>query len=142
MYFFIKLFFFILLITTLSCTEKTYYSGKILNKNEDFNNLQNKEELISFIGMPNYIDPIDNKFYYFSEKSNATNLLNQKVTDREMLVFTFEKNKIILITKYNLDDTNDINFIKKKTKNNLIKRGIIQKIFGGVTSPKMSNTSE
>ena len=142
MYFFIKLFFFILLISILSCTEKTYYSGKILNQNEDFENLQNKQDLISLIGIPNFIDPIDNKFYYFSEQSNATNLLNQKVTDRKMIVFTFEENKIILITKYNLDDSNDINFIKKETKNNLIKRGIIQKIFGGVTSSNMSNISE
>lgn len=142
MFFVIKLFFFIILVSTLSCTQKTYYSGKILNKYEDFENLQNKEELVLSLGMPNYIDPIDNKFYYFSEQSSASNLLNQKVTNREMIVFTFEENKIILIAKYDLNDSNDIDFIKAKTKNNLIKRGLIQKIFGGVTSSKISGASD
>ena len=52
-----------------SCNEKISYSGKVLNEeNIDFAKLKNKEELINKLGSPNFIDPIEKKYYYFSEK--------------------------------------------------------------------------
>ena len=46
-----------------NCTNKVTYSGKILNQEElDDINFINKEKLISKLGYPSYIDPIENKF--------------------------------------------------------------------------------
>ena len=50
-----------------------------------------------------------------------------------MVVFIFNENETIkLISQYDLNDEQDIKYIKEKTPNELIKRGLIQKIFGGV----------
>ena len=40
--------------------------------------------------------------------------------------------KIKSIDVYNLEDEKDMAIVKEKTKNNLIERGLIEKIFGGV----------
>ena len=60
-----KVFLYICIFFILAnCSNKTTYSGKILN-NEELNeiNFQNKEKLISKLGSPSYIDPIENKFF-------------------------------------------------------------------------------
>ena len=53
-----------------NCSNKTTYSGKIINQ-EDLKdiNFYNKEKLISQLGYPSYVDPIENKLFYFSEKT-------------------------------------------------------------------------
>ena len=47
-----------------NCSNKTTYSGKFLN-NEELKeiNFTNKDNLISKLGTPSYIDPIENKFF-------------------------------------------------------------------------------
>ena len=117
-----------------SCNEKTQYTGIIFNEeNFDFTELKNKEEVINILGNPNFIDPIEKKYYYFSEKKNIKNFFKQKITNRTMLVFIFNENETIeLISQYALDDEQDIEYIKEKTPNELIERGLIEKIFGGV----------
>ncbi|PPR45889.1 MAG: hypothetical protein CFH18_00717 [Alphaproteobacteria bacterium MarineAlpha5_Bin8] len=129
---------FLLLIFLISiipnCSEKITYSGKILNTG-DFNtkNLNYKEEVLTFIGQPDFIDPIENKYYYFSEQKQVKNFFNQKIIDRKMIVFNFDENQtIISIAKYDLNDEKDIEFIKEKTPNNILQKGLIEKIFGGV----------
>ena len=75
-----KLFIYICIIFILAnCSNKTTYSGKILN-NEELKeiNFINKEKLISKLGKPSYIDPIENKFFYFSEKSEKNQFLIKK----------------------------------------------------------------
>ena len=68
-------FFFIL----SNCANKTTYSGKILNQ-EELNNLNfiNKENLLSKLGTPSYTDPIQNKFFYFSEKSEKKSVFKRQ----------------------------------------------------------------
>ena len=61
------LIFFLILIT--SCNDKITYTGLIVNENIDYNEINNKNELLKLLGQPNYIDPIENNFYYFSEKN-------------------------------------------------------------------------
>ena len=53
-----------------NCSDKTIYSGKIINQEQlkDIN-FENREKLITKLGKPSYIDPIENKYFYFSEKS-------------------------------------------------------------------------
>ena len=117
-----------------SCNEKISYSGKVLNKeNIDFTKLKNKEEVINKLGRPNFIDPIEKKYYYFSEKKNIKNFFEQKISNRLVVVFNFNENETIkLISQYDLDDEKDIKNIKEITPNELIERGFLQKIFGGV----------
>ena len=133
----------LLLFFCTSCTEKISYSGKILNTGE-FNteSLSYKTEVLNKLGQPDYIDPIENKFYYFSEQKNTKNFFNQKIINRKMIVLNFdEEQKIISIANYDLNDEKDLQFIKEKTPNNLLQKGLIEKIFGGVGN-SVPNTTE
>ena len=134
---------FIVIFFLISCTEKTTYTGKMINADlYDYENLKNKQEILSFIGEPNFIDPVENKYYYFSEQIKTKNFYNKKIENRTMLVFLFDKDaNVEKFTQYNLDDEKDIKYIKESTPNELIKRGLIQKIFGGVgqTVPTVSD---
>ena len=134
----------ILLIFTLfvSCNEKILYSGKIINEeNFDFSKLQNKEEVIDKLGNPNFIDPIEKKYYYFSEKKYVRNFFKQRITNRIMVVFIFNENETIKsVSQYDLNDEQDVKNIKESTPNELIEGGLIKKIFGGVGTTIPSTT--
>ena len=131
-----------ILIFSLSCNDKILYSGKILNEeNFNFTKLKNKEEVVSKLGKPNFIDPIEKKYYYFSEKKYVKNFFKQRISNRIVVVFIFNENETIkLISHYDLNDEQDVKNIKDSTPNELIERGFIQKIFGGVgnTAPSIS----
>ena len=124
----------IIFILSSSCNEKINYSGKILNEeNFYFSELKNKKEVIDKLGNPNFIDPIEKKYYYFSERKNIKNFFKQKITNRAMVVFTFNENETIkLVSQYDLNDEQDVRLIKDRTPNQIIKTGLIKKIFGGV----------
>ena len=136
------LIFFLILIT--SCNDKITYTGLIVNENINYNEINNKNELLKLLGQPNYIDPIENNFYYFSEKNISKNRLTKKTVDRLILVYYFDdENNIINAKKLNLDDEKNIDISEKRIKNDLIKKGLIEKIFGGVsTQPSIPTTSE
>ncbi len=128
--------FFILMIFILfvSCNEKILYSGKIFDEeNINFTKFSNKEEVVDKLGNPNFIDPIEKKYYYFSEKKYVKSFFKQKISNRIMVVFIFNENETIKsVLHYDLNDEQDVKNIKESTPNELIKRGLIQKIFGGV----------
>ena len=123
-----------ILILCVGCNEKILYSVKIFNEeNFDFAKLKNKGEVVDKLGNPNFIDPIEKKYYYFSEKKHMKNFFKQKIINRIMVVFIFNENETIkLISQYDLNDEQDIKNIKETTPNELIKRGLLRKIFGGV----------
>ena len=94
----VKTFFYICIFFILAnCSNKTTYSGKILN-NEELNdiNFTNKEKLISALGKPSYIDPIENKFFYFSEKSQKKSILKKEIKYSYVFVFKFNENEEII----------------------------------------------
>ena len=126
----------------VSCNEKILYSGKILHEeNFDYAKLKNKEEIIDKLGKPNFIDPIEKKYYYYSEKKYVKNFFKQKISNRIMVVFIFNENETIKsVSQYDLNDEQDVKNIKDSTPNELIKRGLIQKVFGGVGNTVPSNT--
>ena len=127
---------FILIISTLlftSCTENISYSGKILKLNNDIYNFSTKKEILNNLGYPNYIDPIEKKYFYYSEKNISKNFFKNKIVDRTLIVFHFNSNDTIkLIEKYDLNNQNQIKFIEDKTFDVIIKQGILEKVFGGV----------
>ena len=133
----------IIFILCVSCNEKILYSGKIINEeNFDFAKLKNKEEVIDKLGKPNFIDSIEKKYYYYSEKKYVKNFFKQKISNRIMVVFIFNENETIkLVSQYDLNDEQDVINIKDSTSNELIKRGLIEKIFGGIGNT-LPNTTE
>ena len=117
-----------------NCSNKTTYSGKIINQ-EDLKdiNFYNKEKLISQLGYPSYVDPIENKFFYFSEKSEKESIFQKEIKYSYVFVFKMDENNKIIDTKvFNTKDIENIKFRNDKTSNDIIKRGLLEKVFGGV----------
>ena len=131
----LKIFLFIIAVFLItSCSNKTTYSGKIINQ-ENLNNInfKNKETLISKLGYPSYIDPIENKYFYFSKKSTQNNPLNKKTDYSYIFVFSINENDEIINSKaYNLKNKDEINLVSEQTSNSIVKRGLLERIFGGV----------
>ena len=141
------IFFRLLLVLTIfiffvSCNEKILYSGKILyEENFDFAKLRNKEDVIDNLGNPNFIDPIEKKYYYFSEKQYVKNFFKQKISNRIIIVFVFNENETIkLVSRYDLNDKQDLKNIIDSTPNELIKRGLMEKMLGGIGNPTPTTT--
>ena len=117
-----------------NCSYKTTYSGKILNQDElqDINFI-NKKNLISKLGYPSYIDPIENKFFYFFEKSEKKSVFKKRLKYSYIFVFQIDnKNQIIESKAFNIKDIENIEFSDDKTSNEIVRRGLLEKIFGGV----------
>ena len=133
-----------LVFLIISCSEKITYTGLIIDENINYSEINNKNDLLKLLGQPNYIDPIEKNFYYFSEKNISKNRLTKKTVDRLILVYYFDdENNIINTKKLNLDDEKTINISENRIKNDLIKKGLIEKIFGGVSAqPSIPTTSE
>ena len=123
---------FIFFIT--NCTQQTTYSGKILDPNNlDSVNFKNKENLIKKLGAPSYIDPISNKFFYYSEKKQKKSIFNNKTDYSYIFVFEFNKeDKIIFSKVFDLSNKKNINLVEDQTSSEIVKRGLLEKIFGGV----------
>ncbi len=130
-----KIFLYICIFFILAnCSNKTTYSGKILI-NEELNEIDfgNKEKLISKLGAPSYIDPIENKFFYFSEKSEKKSIFNKDVKYSFVFVFKIDENDQIINSQvFNIKDIKNVKFSKDKIENEVVKRGLLEKIFGGV----------
>ena len=117
-----------------NCSNKITHSGKILNQEElrDINFI-NKEGLISRLGYPSFIDPIENKYFYFSEKSEKKSIFKKDIKYSYVFVFKIDEEDLVVESKvFNTKEIENIKFSKDKTSNNLIKRGLLEKIFGGV----------
>ena len=117
-----------------NCSNKITYSGKIINQDELKNvNFENKNKLISKLGYPSYIDPIENKFFYFSELSEKKSILKKEIKYSYVFVFTIDEYDQIVESKvYNTKQIQKIKFSDDKTSNQIIKRGLLEKVFGGV----------
>ena len=135
--------FILMLFIILSCVETKSYSGKLIDENFKYDSLLNKTQVTSKLGQPNFIDPIENKYYYYFEKRINKNIFDSRIEKRTMIVFNFEENENVQsFNQYNLNQEQQINIIKDKTKNNLIGRGLIEKIFGGIGKQKLSDNSQ
>ena len=96
-------------------------------------NFENKNKLISKLGYPSYIDPIENKFFYYSEISEKKSILKKEIKYSYVFVFKIDEYDQIVESKvYNTKDIKNIKFSNDKTSNEIIKRGLLEKIFGGV----------
>ena len=117
-----------------NCSDRTIYSGKIINQEQlkDIN-FENREKLITKLGKPSYIDPIENKYFYFSEKSKKKSILKREIKYSYVFVFKINQDDQIIETKvFDTKDIENIKFSNDKTSNEIVKRGLLEKIFGGV----------
>ena len=141
----VKLFLFInLIFAIISCTDpKLTYSGKIINqKNLNNLNISNKINLVKNLGEPSFIDPIENKYFYYSEKTKEENFFSKKKEYSYIFVFEFDQNENVIGKKVlNLNELQTTKINKMRTSNEVIKRGFIEKIFGGVGTQKVPNTN-
>ena len=131
---YLKIIFLILyILNSTSCAEKITYSGALLNLENDIYTLNTKKELVNYLGNPNYIDPIEKKYFYYSEKKIEKNFYNSKLIYRKLFVFSFNSNDTIkLINEYDINNENQIKLVKDQTDINIIEQGILEKVFGGV----------
>ena len=140
-----KLFlFFNLIFAIISCTEpKIIYSGKIINeKNLNNLNISNKNDLIENFGQPSFIDPIQNKYFYYSQKTKENNFFSKENEYSYIFVFEFDQNGNVVRKKVlNLNEVEKIKINKMKTSNEIITRGLIEKIFGGVGTQRVPNSN-
>ena len=126
----------------IGCAEKIKYTGKINNFKNEYSNLQNKEEVLNELGFPNHIDPINKNYIYFSEKEIVKNFYEVELVNRDTIVFIFNKDdEVVEINLYNKNEFKNFKNKKDKIENNLIKRGLIEKIFGGIGKQTLPNTS-
>ena len=139
-------FFKIIIIFILSqyifgCVEKTTYSGKIITKDDLDLKILNKNELISKFGQPSYIDNIANKYFYFTEKKKKVNFYNNKIEYSYLFVFEItDDDKIVNSESINLLKEKNHKYRKIQTSNNIIKRGLLETIFGGIGTNPMPNS--
>ena len=76
-----------------------------------------------------------NKFFYYSEVSEKNSILKKEIKYSYVFVFRINENDQIVETKvYNTKDIENISFSDDKTSNEIVKRGLLEKIFGGVGS--------
>ena len=128
----VKIFFYICIFFILSnCSNKTTYSGKILSNEElEEINFTNKGRLINKLGNPSYIDPIENKLFYFSEKSEKKSIFNKEVKYSFVFVFRIDENDQIINSQ--VFNIKDIKLSQDKTTNEIVRRGLLERVFGGV----------
>ena len=123
------------------CVEKTTYSGKIITNDDLDLNILNKNELINKFGQPSYIDNLSNKYFYFTERKKEKNFYNKKIEYSYLFVFEINDNgKIVNSESINLLKDKNHKYRKIKTSNNIIKRGMLETIFGGIGANTMPNS--
>ena len=123
------------------CVEKTTYSGKIINDDDLDLQILNKNELINKFGQPSYIDSLSNKYFYFTEKKKETNFYNKKIEYSYLFVFEInDDDKIVNSESINLLKNKNHKYRKVKTSNNIIKRGLLETVFGGIGTNPIPNS--
>ena len=125
----------------VGCAEKTTYSGKIISLDDLQIKALNKNELINTFGQPSYIDPLLNKYFYFIEKRKSKNFYNKKLEYSYLFVFEIDnEDRIISSESINLLANKNHKYKEEETQNNIIKRGLLEKIFGGIGPNQIPNS--
>ena len=116
--------------------ETKSYSGKLIDENFKYDTLINKNQVTSSLGQPNFIDPVENKYYYYFKK--------KETEDKQIAELVYRKiinnvNSIIssnsLVLKNNINTTFELTsiflisiFFGSKLKKNRDDFSILQEI--------------
>ena len=131
-----------IIINIFGCTEKTTYSGKIINSDTLTNiKVLNRKDLLEKFGPPSYVDNLQNKYFYYTEMNKSINFYKENKEFSYLFIFDLDKDdNIIKRRTIDLLNQQDVKFIKKETSNEIIERGLIEKIFGGVGPNQLPNS--
>jgi outer membrane protein assembly factor BamE (lipoprotein component of BamABCDE complex) len=123
------------------CVEKTTYSGKIITNDDLDLKILNKNDLLNKFGHPSYVDNLSNKYFYFTEKEKKSNFYNKKIEYSYLFVFEINDNDVIIGSEtINLLKEENHKYKKLKTNNNIIKRGLLESVFGGIGPNPLPNS--
>ena len=137
-----KIFFIILFLFTLNCS-----SNKVSN-NHGFISLQskfekitinktNKNDILNIIGPPSSISDFDkNKWFYIQRTKINQSLFKlgiKKIEKNNILIVKFDNKGILEYKKIlNLNDMNDINYVKYTTEKDFKQKDMFFKIFSSI----------
>ena len=125
----------------LGCVEKTTYSGKIIHKDNFDVQVLNKKELLNKFGQPSYIDNLLNKYFYFTEKRQSKNFYENNIIYSYLFVFELDKeDRIVKMETIDLQLEANHKYKKEETDSNIIKRGLLEKVFGGIGQNRLPNS--
>ena len=137
-----KLLYLILLIFIVNCSGNkvsNYHGSKILE--DKFNKIEtnqtNKNDLVKLIGPPSTISDFDkNKWYYFERLKTNQSLLKlgtQKIIKNNILIVEIDSSGILISKKLlNLNDMNDLKYLKKTTKKDFEQDNFMYNIFSSL----------
>ena len=88
-----------------------------------------------------YVDILSNKYFYFTEKTKETNFYNKKIEYSYLFIFEINDDDIIVNSEsINLLEEKNHKYRKIQTENNIIKRGLLETIFGGIGTDPLTNS--
>ena len=135
----IKYFYILLFITIINCSGNkvsNYHGAKLLETkyNEIQVNVTNKNDLLKIIGPPSSISDFNkNKWFYFERQKTNQSLFKlgaQKIKKNNILIVELN-NKGILKNKklLNLDNMNDLKYVKSETSKEFKNDKMLYNIF-------------
>ena len=136
---FIKVIYILIFILTINCSGNkvsNYHGVKLLeSKYHDLKiNVTNKNDILKIIGPPSLVSDFDkNKWIYVERlKSNQSliKLGSQKIKKNNVLVVNLNNSGMLIDKKlYNLNDMNDVKYLKKVTNKNFDNQNFIYDVF-------------
>ena len=116
-----------------------YHGSKFLDEkyNKIFINKTNKNDLLLIIGPPSSISDFNkNKWYYFERLKSNQSLLKlgkQKIKKNNILVVELNGDGILIDKKlFNLEDMNDLKYLKTTTQKEFKKDGMMYNVFSSL----------
>ena len=136
---YLYIFFFILIVNCSGNKVSNYHGSKLLDEkyNKIFINKTNKNDLILIIGPPSSISDFNNnKWYYFERLKSNQSLLKlgkQKIKKNNILVVELNGDGILIDKKlFNLEDMNDLKYLKTTTQKEFKKDGMMYNVFSSL----------
>tara|TARA_B100000965_G_scaffold68496_1_gene53824 strand:- start:2077 stop:2535 length:459 start_codon:yes stop_codon:yes gene_type:complete len=137
-----RLFLIILFLFTLNCsTNKVSKNHGYISLNSKFEkiilNKTNKNDIISIIGPPSSISDFDkNKWIYIERRKTNQSLFKlgiKKINKNNILIIKFNNMGILEDKKlFNLNDMNDVKYVKNITEKEFKQNDVIFKIFSSL----------
>ena len=136
---YLYIFFFILIVNCTGNKVSNYHGSKHLDEkyNKIFINKTNKNDLLLIIGPPSSISDFNkNKWYYFERLKSNQSLLKlgkQKIKKNNILVVELSGDGILIDKKlFNLEDMNDLKYLKTTTQKEFKKDGMMYNVFSSL----------
>ena len=136
---YLYIFFFILIVNCTGNKVSNYHGSKHLDEkyNKIFINKTNKNDLLLIIGPPSSISDFNkNKWYYFERLKSNQSLLKlgkQKIKKNNILVVELNGEGILIDKKlFNLEDMNDLKYLKTTTQKEFKKDGMMYNVFSSL----------